>query len=116
MNKSSRLLILMLSTALVLVACGVAPVPPTGEASEGDSLVGAWRSQIRFNGGSFAEIKDLQFMYVFNAGGTMTESSNYDGAPPVPPAYGSGGRAARGNSKPGTCSTSPRRPQISKRS
>ena len=27
-------------------------------------------------------------MYVFNAGGTMTESSNYDGAPPVPPAYG----------------------------
>ena len=27
-------------------------------------------------------------MYVFNTGGTMTESSNYDGAPPVPPAYG----------------------------
>jgi len=25
---------------------------------------------------------------VFNAGGTLTESSNYDGAPPVPPAYG----------------------------
>ena len=27
-------------------------------------------------------------MYVFNTGGTMTESSNYDGVPPVPPAYG----------------------------
>jgi hypothetical protein len=27
-------------------------------------------------------------MYVFNAGGTLTESSNYDAAPPVPPAYG----------------------------
>lgn len=27
-------------------------------------------------------------MYVFNSGGTMTESSNYDAAPPVPPAYG----------------------------
>jgi len=27
-------------------------------------------------------------MLVFNAGGTMTESSNYDAAPPVPPAYG----------------------------
>ena len=27
-------------------------------------------------------------MYVFNAGGTVTESSNYDGSPPVPPAYG----------------------------
>lgn len=28
-------------------------------------------------------------MYAFNSGGTLTESSNYDGAPPVPPAYGS---------------------------
>jgi hypothetical protein len=27
-------------------------------------------------------------MYVFNQGGTMTESSNYDASPPVPPAYG----------------------------
>ena len=27
-------------------------------------------------------------MYVFDAGGTLTESSNYDAAPPVPPAYG----------------------------
>lgn len=33
-------------------------------------------------------VKDLEFLYVFNQGGTMTESSNYDGAPPVPPAYG----------------------------
>ena len=33
-------------------------------------------------------MKDLEFMYVFNQGGTMTESSNYDAAPPVPPAYG----------------------------
>jgi len=51
-------------------------------------LVGAWRSTIQFDTGAFAEIKDLEFMYVFNAGGTLTESSNYDGAPPVPPAYG----------------------------
>jgi len=27
-------------------------------------------------------------MYVFNVGGTMIASSNYDGSPPVPPAYG----------------------------
>jgi hypothetical protein len=27
-------------------------------------------------------------MWVFNEGGTMTESSNYDGVPPTPPAYG----------------------------
>ena len=33
-------------------------------------------------------MKDLEFLYAFNIGGTMTESSNYDGAPPVPPAYG----------------------------
>jgi len=33
-------------------------------------------------------MKDLEFVYVFNVGGTMTESSNYDGAPAVPPAYG----------------------------
>jgi hypothetical protein len=52
------------------------------------ALVGAWRSSIQFETGAFASIKDLEFMYVFNAGGTLTESSNYDGAPPVPPAYG----------------------------
>lgn len=51
-------------------------------------LVGAWRSTLQFRTGAFASIKDLEFMYVFNSGGTMTESSNYDGAPPVPPAYG----------------------------
>ena len=27
-------------------------------------------------------------MYVFHSDGTLTESSNYDAAPPVPPAYG----------------------------
>jgi len=52
------------------------------------ALIGAWRSTIQFETGAFASIKDLEFMYVFNAGGTLTESSNYDGAPPVPPAYG----------------------------
>jgi hypothetical protein len=56
--------------------------------SSGGSLTGAWRGHVQFTNGAFAEVKDLEFMYVFNAGGTMTESSNYDGAPPVPPAYG----------------------------
>lgn len=51
-------------------------------------LTGAWRAQIQFTNGAFASINDLEFMYVFNDGGTMTESSNYDAAPPVPPAYG----------------------------
>jgi hypothetical protein len=59
-----------------------------GCAPQPDPLVGAWRSSLQFESGAFAEMRDLEFMYVFNAGGTMTESSNYDAAPPVPPAYG----------------------------
>jgi hypothetical protein len=67
---------------MVLVSADCAPRPAS------DGLVGAWRSRVQFSGGAFAAMKDLEFMYVFNAGGTLTESSNYDGAPPVPPAYG----------------------------
>jgi hypothetical protein len=51
-------------------------------------LMGEWRAQLQFTSGAFASTKDLEFMYVFNQGGTMTESSNYDASPPVPPAYG----------------------------
>ncbi len=68
------------AACLVLVCLG-------GCASQ-PALVGAWKSNVQFKDGAFAEVKDLEFLYVFNAGGTMTESSNYDGAPPVPPAYG----------------------------
>ena len=52
------------------------------------SIVGAWRARVNFRTGALAAIRDLEFLYVFNTGGTLTESSNYDGAPPVPPAYG----------------------------
>jgi hypothetical protein len=58
----------------------------TGCASE--PLTGAWRSQVSGSSGYFGTVKDLEFLYVFNKGGTMTESSNYDAAPPGPPAYG----------------------------
>jgi hypothetical protein len=51
-------------------------------------LEGAWRASIQFSAGALAPAKDLQFLYVFNSGGTLVESSNYDEAPPVPPAYG----------------------------
>jgi len=68
----------------VLLAVGCTADPPAHPAP----LVGAWRSSIQFETGAFAGTKALEFMYVFNAGGTLTESSNYDGAPPVPPAYG----------------------------
>ena len=43
---------------------------------------------MQFKAGAFASIENLEFMYAFNTGGTLTGSSNYDGAPPVPPAYG----------------------------
>ena len=56
--------------------------------AKSDDLVGAWRGKVSFTSGMFAELKDLEYMYVFHADGTMTESSNYDAVPPVPPAYG----------------------------
>ena len=53
-----------------------------------DMLSGAWRAKVQFKTGMLADWKNLEFMYAFNHGGTMTESSNYDGSPPGPPAYG----------------------------
>ena len=53
-----------------------------------DELIGAWKGKVQVKTGALAEIKDFEFMWVFNNGGTMTESSNYDGVPPTPPAYG----------------------------
>ena len=87
---SSRLCAVAVVLAIGSLAAGCAGpsssrTNPTGRA---DRLIGAWRTKVTFTNGAFADIKDLEFMYVFNAGGTMTESSNYDGAPPVPPAYG----------------------------
>ena len=74
--------------ALVLAGCSNNPAASTTQ-SVAPKLVGAWRSKVQFTDGPLAELKDLEFLYSFNQGGTMTESSNYDGAPPVPPAYGS---------------------------
>ena len=79
-----RQLLLQPLLVLSLVTAACRPSPPTAAPA----LVGAWRSSLQFADGAFAGIKDLEFMYVFNQGGTLTESSNYDGAPPVPPAYG----------------------------
>ena len=70
--------------AALLLAAGCAPDRQGPSAA----LVGAWRSSVQFDTGTFAAVKGFEFLYVFNEGGTMTESSNYDAAPPVPPAYG----------------------------
>jgi hypothetical protein len=74
--------IAVLTIGLLAAGCG------QPRQAEPPPLVGAWRSAIHFRSGAFAGVDNLEFMYVFNAGGTLTESSNYDGAPPVPPAYG----------------------------
>jgi hypothetical protein len=71
-----------------IVAALLAASCTTDQQVEPAPLIGAWRSSVQFETGAFAGIKDLEFMFVFNTGGTLTESSNYDGAPPVPPAYG----------------------------
>jgi hypothetical protein len=74
---------------LVVLACtSLAGCARPPETSSPPALVGAWRSSVHFTGGALAPIQDLEFLYVFNAGGTLTESSNYDATPPVPPAYG----------------------------
>jgi hypothetical protein len=76
---------LALATATLALGCATSR---TGSDASAGSLVGAWRGKVQFKTGAFSEVKDLEFLYVFNTGGTMTESSNYDGVPPVAPAYG----------------------------
>ena len=75
---------LMLTCLAVVSLCSTAKA----QTSASNELAGAWRGPVTFTSGMFAGLKGLEYMYVFNAGGTMTESSNYDGVPPVPPAYG----------------------------
>lgn len=84
---SSRLA-LLIAFAIALFA-SVEPSTCMAQKGKGiDNLTGAWQGKVQFTTGVFADTKDLEFIYAFNAGGTMTESSNYDAAPPVPPAYG----------------------------
>ena len=73
---------------IALLAACQQSAPTATRSSPSAGLVGAWQSHVRFDSGALTGVDDLKFMYVYNAGGTMTESSNYDGAPPVPPAYG----------------------------
>jgi len=81
----------MLLLSALVVATYATPVVhrgPKGSSHVAPSIIGAWRSKVQFLSGPYAAVKDLKFLLVLNAGGTLTESSNYDGAPPSPPAYG----------------------------
>ena len=83
-----RLLAPVLGMMIALLASSCTTVVHMDRGIGGDDLVGAWKGKVQFKTGAFAAVTDLDFLYVFNAGGTMTESSNYDAAPPVTPAYG----------------------------
>jgi hypothetical protein len=74
--------ILFTGLLIILSSCVEQKQPQT------TNLVGTWKGKVQFNTGEYAKIKDFEFMWVYNSGGTMTESSNYDGVPPTPPAYG----------------------------
>src|SRR4029450_1696791 len=81
--------LVVLATFLIASISGAIPSTFAAETGKGgDNLVGAWRGRVQFTSGAFAETKDLEFMYAFNVGGTMRGSSNYDAAPPGPPAHG----------------------------
>jgi hypothetical protein len=75
----------LIAPVLLLATACAGPRPSESECSP---LVGAWTSKVEFRSGTLATFPDLEFMLVFGEGGTLTESSNYDAAPPGPPAYG----------------------------
>jgi hypothetical protein len=86
-----------LGVAMLMTGCARAPSPAAelvepqsqpATAATQDPLIGAWRTKVQFSSGAFASVQDLELLYVYNVGGTLIESSNYDGAPPVAPAYG----------------------------
>ena len=85
MTGSAPRAVLLALGLVALSGCGGAASSAGGQA---EALAGAWRARIAATSGVLTSMPGLEFMTVFNAGGTMTESSNFDGAPPVPPAYG----------------------------
>ncbi|MEO7157099.1 MAG: hypothetical protein ABI039_06035 [Vicinamibacterales bacterium] len=90
-NKThrARFTLILLGVALLVAGCRNGPSSQISASTDRGMLVGAWRSKIGFQSGPLAEMKDLEFLYAYNAGGTMTESSNYDeAANSSPPAYG----------------------------
>ena len=103
MRMMSRVLLILIG--LLGVDGRMQPKPrwPASDTAALD-LVGEWRAHLQFTSGAFAPVKDLEFMYVFNQGGTMTESSNYDAFRRCHRHTGSGGRSGPRSSRPSTSS------------
>jgi hypothetical protein len=86
--------VLVAALAMSVEGCSDAvssAVPQSTTSATGSmpaQLIGAWRTKVQFKDGALSDLHDLEFMYSFNTGGTLTQSSNYDGTPPVPPGYG----------------------------
>jgi hypothetical protein len=79
----------VIAAAAAVSGCSDAVSGSATQSNQPEALVGVWRSKVQFQGGSLADLHDLEFMVAVNMGGTLTQSSNYDGTPPVPPGYGS---------------------------
>ena len=89
MKHPARLTLLMLSAVLLVAGCRNDRPSHEDSSVTHATLQGAWRATISFKSGQLAAMKDLEFLYSYNEGGTMTESSNYDeAANSTPPAYG----------------------------
>jgi hypothetical protein len=89
MNHAGLCLMLSAVVLASVSGCSDAVSGPVAQSPQAaPPLVGAWRTTVQFKSGALSDLHDLEFMYSFNQGGTLTQSSNYDGTPPVPPAYG----------------------------
>ena len=97
MKHRTRFILLVFSAVLIVTGCGRSQSAQTSATADRGTLVGAWRSKVVFRNGPLAGMKDLEFLYAYNTGGTMTESSNYDeAANSSPPAYGVWRQVGRG--------------------
>ena len=89
MKRRAGFVLMSLAAAMIMTACRNDRPSQTSVTADAAALLGAWRSRIVFQDGPLAGMKDLEFLQSYNAGGTMTESSNYDEASnSSPPAYG----------------------------
>jgi hypothetical protein len=71
--KQQTIITAILSGALLATGCAATSSSRAHSGYSDGSLVGAWRGKIQFKTGTFSTIKDLEFMYVFNAGGSVKE-------------------------------------------
>jgi len=86
--KTVLIYLLLAATAACTGGCSEALPSSAAQQPAPSPLIGVWRTKVQFKDGALSDLRDLEFMYSFNTGGTLTQSSNYDGMPPVPPGYG----------------------------